>query len=143
MRQSGSPINWTRREMLRRMGGGFGILGLAGVLAEEMGPSVGAASDLAKVNPLAPKLPHFGARAKRVIFLFMNGGPSHVDTFDPKPMLAKHQGDRPPAAVKTGRRNAGGLMSSPFVFHKCGQSGIEVSEIFPEIGKCIDEVCVI
>ena len=74
----------TRRDWLRRMGGGFGALGLAGVLASEA---------KAAVNPLAPKAPHFAPKAKRVIFLFMNGGPSHVDTFDPKPMLAT-QGQR-------------------------------------------------
>ena len=73
----------TRRDWLRRMGGGFGALGLAGVLASEA--KAGAS------NPLAPKAPHFAPRAKRVIFLFMNGGPSHVDTFDPKPMLATHE----------------------------------------------------
>src|SRR5262249_57160710 len=87
-----------------------------------------------------PKLPHHEAKAKRIIFLFMNGGPSHVDTFDPKPALDRHHGEEPPQG---GTRKGRKLMRSPFAFHKCGQSGVEVSEIFPEIGRCIDDVCVI
>src|SRR5437763_14125316 len=87
------PLGLTRREVLCRIGGGFGALGLAsiradaGLLAAEATIAPGRAS-----KPLAPKPPHFPARAKRVIFLFMNGGPSHVDTFDPKPTLEKYQG---------------------------------------------------
>jgi hypothetical protein len=96
-------------------------------------------------NPLDPKPAHFPARAKRVIFLFMNGGPSHVDTFDPKPLLAKYHGQRPPALnqINTMRPGNGTLMQSPFAFKKCGQSGIEVSEIYPEVGSCIDDICVL
>ena len=93
----------TRRDWLRRMGGGFGALGLAGVLASEA---------KAAVNPLAPKAPHFAPRAKRVIFLFMNGGPSHVDTFDPKPMLATRSGEAAPESVRKGRNGGGKLMPS-------------------------------
>src|SRR5687768_4252985 len=85
----------TRREMLRRLGGGFGALGLASVLAAD--------APAASADPLAPKAGHLPARAKRVIFLFMNGGPSHVDTFDPKPALEKHHGQDPPKSVN--RRN--------------------------------------
>jgi hypothetical protein len=129
---------FTRREMLRRMGGGFGVVGLAGVLADELG-----VSGQARANPLAPKLPHFAPRARRVIFLFMNGGPSHVDTFDPKPALARYNGGPPPDKLKTGRKQQGKLMASPFKFEKRGESGIEVSELFPELGKVIDEVCVV
>src|SRR5437763_14574225 len=92
---------WTRRDWLRRMGGGFGALGLAGVLAGDSRGAAHAATATAatpatSLNPLAPKLPHFAPRAKRVIFLFMNGGPSHVDTFDPKPLLNQHNGEKPP-----------------------------------------------
>jgi hypothetical protein len=137
------PAPISRREMLRNLGGGFGTLGLAGVLAgggylsgtAEVAPSRAA-------GPLAPKPTHFPARARRVIFLFMNGGPSHVDTFDPKPALAKYNGQDPPkagASRKAGRK----LMQSPFRFDRHGASGIEVSEIFPEIGACIDDVCVV
>src|SRR5439155_7514627 len=114
----------SRREMLRRIGGGFGAVGLAGVLAGE------TRAEAPPPGPLAPKPGHFPARAKRVIFLFMNGGPSHVDTFDPKPGLAEFHGkDAPPAAV--GARVKGKLMKSPFEFRKAGASGIEISELFP------------
>src|SRR5438067_1507710 len=87
----------SRRDVLRRIGGGFGALGLASVFAESGLLPAGAAEAIAvsgarASNPLAPRPPHFPARAKRVIFLFMNGAPSHVDTFDPKPMLTKHNG---------------------------------------------------
>jgi hypothetical protein len=123
----------SRRELLRDVGAGFGALGLAGVLSSE--------SAAATTGPLAPKLGHFKARAKRVIYLFMNGGPSHVDTFDPKPMLAKEDGKTP--GKDTTRKSGGKLMASPFKFNKHGQSGIEVSEIFPEVGSCIDDICVL
>jgi uncharacterized protein DUF1501 len=128
---------FTRRDMLRTIGGGFGALGLAGVLAEE--------ARAESANPLAPRSPHFAPKAKRVIFLFMNGGPSHVDTFDPKPMLTKYNGQRPPAlnSINTMRPQTSALMQSPFAFSPCGQSGLEVSEIYPEVGKCIDDICVI
>jgi hypothetical protein len=128
----------SRRQLLRQVGAGFGTLGLAGVLAAEANAAITHGAP--KAGPLSPKPGHFPARAKRVIFLFMNGAPSHVDTFDPKPGLAKNDGKDPPEG--TGRK-AGKLMKSPFAFHKCGRSGIEVSEIFPEIGKCIDDVCVV
>jgi hypothetical protein len=129
----------TRREMLRRVGTGFGTLGLAGVLADA--GLLAAAS----TNPLAPKQPHFPAKAKRVIHLFMNGGPSHVDTFDPKPALTKYHGQRPSAlnGIDTKRQGNTTLMKSPFEFKRWGKSGIEVSEIYPEIGKCIDDICVV
>ena len=125
---------WTRREMLHRTGTGLGALGHAGLLAQ---------ATQAAVNPLAPKVAHFAPRAKHVIHLFMNGGPSQVDTFDPKPALTKHHGEQPPGANLKTERRTGGLFKSPFAFHKCGQSGLEVSEIFPEVGKCIDDICVI
>jgi hypothetical protein len=134
-------LSMTRREMLRRIGGGFGVLGLAGVLQS----TCNAASGAADTNPLALRQSHFPARAKRIIFLFMNGGPSHVDTFDPKPSLAKYNGQRPAAlnAINTGRPAKTTLMQSPFKFAKHGQSGIEVSEIYPEIASCIDDICVL
>jgi len=132
------PIS--RRDMLRRVGAGFGCLGLASVLAKPQ-----AALAVGDTNPLAPKAPHFAPKATRVIFLFMNGGPSHVDTFDPKPALAKYHGQRPAAlnAINTMRQGNRTLMQSPFKFNRCGQSGIEVSEIYPEIGQCMDDICVI
>src|SRR3954464_13573024 len=121
----------TRREMLRRMCGGMGMVGLAGML-----PRIAAAGGL---GPVA----HFAPKAKRVIFLFMNGGPSHIDTFDPKPELTKHHGEAPPNGLGKGRQSGRVLMRSPFKFEKRGKSGIEVSELYPELSTCIDDLCVI
>ena len=138
------PLN--RRQMLCKIGGGFGALGLATMLADGglLAPTAAAAESPRPDNPLAPKPPHFAPRAKRVIFLFMNGGPSQADTFDPKPALEKYKGTRPDVVAKgTDRAKGGGLMPSPFKFEKYGQSGIEVSELFPNIAKCIDDICVI
>ncbi|WP_149112622.1 DUF1501 domain-containing protein [Limnoglobus roseus] len=126
---------FTRRELLARTGTGLGALGLASLLAQD------ATAEAA--SPLAPKVAHFPAKAKHVIHLFMNGGPSQVDTFDPKPALKKFHGQQPTTAGLKTERKTGGLYQSPFAFKKCGKSGIEVSEIFPEIGKCIDDICVI
>ena len=124
-----------RRDMLRRAGGGFASIGLAGVLADQ--------GLLAAESPLVPKPPHTKPKAKRIIHLFMNGGPSQVDTFDPKPALEKYHGQRPPGAERKTERRTGGLFKSPFKFKQSGQSGIPVSEIFPEVAKCIDDICVI
>jgi len=94
-------------------------------------------------GPLAPKKPHFPAKAKRVIHLFMNGGPSHVDTFDPKPLLQKLAGKPLPMTNLPTERKTGAAFPSPYQFKKYGKSGIEVSEIFPHVGECIDDICVI
>jgi hypothetical protein len=126
----------TRRDWLRRMGGGFGALGLAGVLASE-------AKAAPAMNPLAPKAPHFAPKAKRVIFLFMNGGPSHVDTFDPKPMLATRSGEPAPESVRKGRNGAGKLMPSNFKFARYGRAGIDISELYPKVAERADDLCVI
>ena len=133
----------SRREMLARVGTGLGSLGLAALLAQEQDLSAAAPPVVSGKNPLAPKRPHFAGRAKRVIHLFMNGGPSQVDTFDPKPALAKYNGQSPPGAGRKTERQTRGLMMSPFSFARCGKSGLEVSELFPEIGKCADDLCVI
>lgn len=122
----------TRREALKFVGNGFGMLGLASVLHGEGGG-----------GPLAPRAPHFPAKAKNVIFLFLNGGISQVDTFDPKPMLIKHDGEPMPGPKIKTDRASGNLMRSPFTFKKYGKSGIEVSEIFPKVGAMIDDFCVI
>jgi Protein of unknown function (DUF1501) len=151
MRDDGCSLGTvTRRQWLRRMGGGFGALGLAGVLADELKAASSSSSFKTPHrpmtgNPLAPLAGHFPARAKRVIFLFMNGGPSHVDTFDPKPMLSRHDGGPAPEglAKKTGRKNVAKLMGSPFRFDRHGASGIEVSELYPEVAGCIDDICVV
>ena len=122
----------TRRDALCTMGTGFGMLGFAGLLRGELAR-----------NPLEPKQPHFAPKAKRVIFLFLNGGPSQVDTFDPKPMLAKFNGQPMPTPNLKTERKTGNLLRSPFTFKKYGQSGIELSEIFPHLGECVDDLCVI
>src|SRR5262249_39519079 len=93
-------------------------------------------------GPLAPKPTHFPAKAKHVIFLFMNGGPSHVDTFDPKPGLVQYNGQDPPKAGAS-REEGRELMRSPFRFDRYGRNGIEVSELFPHLGGCIDDICVL
>jgi hypothetical protein len=134
--------NLSRRDLLCRLGGGFGTIALANVLADA---GLLAAATAAPNNPLAPKPPHFPARAKRLIFLFMNGGPSHVDTFDPKSALTRRSGEPLPEGIRNGmsRRDTTPLLASPFKTQRYGQSGIEATEIYPEIGSCIDDICVI
>ena len=126
-----------RRQMLRQFANGFGMLGLASLLADE-------ARGNATGDPLTVKQPHYPAKAKRLIFLFMSGGPSHIDTFDPKPRLQRDNGKplpfEQPKLVRTRTTN---LLQSPFKFAKQGQSGIEVSELFPHLSRHIDDLCVI
>ena len=129
----------TRRQILHTMGTGFGSAALAQVLAQGGLP----AKQLGPQNPLLPKAPHFAPKAKHVIFLFLNGGPSQVDTFDPKPMLTKFNGQPMPAGNLKTERKTGNLLKSPFSFQKYGASGIEFSEIFPKLGACADDLCVI
>jgi hypothetical protein len=124
--------HFTRRDALRHMGSGFGMLSLAHLLGD----------NARAAGMLAPKSPHFPARAKRVVFLFLNGAPSHIDTFDPKPELTKHDGEMAPDAYKAAA-GLGPLMGTPFTFRKYGQSGIEVSELFPKVAEHIDDCCVI
>lgn len=133
----------SRRHWLSRMGTGFGTLGLASVLAESGLLGQSAAQAAAATNPLAPRSPHFARRAKRVIFLFMNGGPSHVDTFDPKPALEKYAGQQPEELTKNYQRKVGKLFPSPFKFQKHGENGVDVSELYPRLASVIDDICVI
>ncbi len=130
----------SRRACLARLGGGIGTLGLAGVLAQDQ--SAWAATEAA-VNPLAPKVPHFAPKAKRIIHLFMNGGPSHVDTFDPKPALKEYAGQQPEELTKNYPRSVGKLFPSPFKFTQHGENGIAVSELYPHVANVIDDICVI
>jgi hypothetical protein len=118
----------SRRDLLRRAGMGFGLLGLAGTLhaAGRLSPT--------------PRT-HFSPRAKRVIFLFMNGGPSHVDTFDPKPALQKYVGEKP--SGKLARAPQAGFAPSPFQFRPHGRGGVVLSELFPNLALCADDLCVI
>jgi len=123
----------SRREMLERSASGFGMLGLMSLLGK--GQLVGSGS-------LATAAVHPAPRAKRVIFLFMNGGPSHVDTFDPKPALKRVEGQQPSGKLYRGSKGTG-FMPSPFQFSQHGQSGMHVSETLPEMAKVIDECTVI
>ncbi len=134
-------ISLSRRQLLRCAGAGFGSLALAALLNDETSAAaVGSESADVAGNTLSPKRPHFAARAKRVIFLFMPGGPSQVDTFDPKPRLTQDNGHPSPKAYRGQTRN---LLASPWKFQKFGQSGIEVSELFPHTAARIDDICVI
>ncbi len=143
-----SPAFWSRREWLTRAGTGFGLLGLSQILAEQgllaadATPS-NAAAPARALSPLAERAPHYAARAKRVIFLFMNGGPSHVDTFDPKPALQQYAGQKPEELTKNYPRQIGPLFPTPFKFAQHGQAGIPVSELYPHVAEVIDEICVI
>ncbi len=130
----------TRREALRRCGMGLGAVALAPLLQDA--GHLEAASLPDNINPLAPKSAPLPAKAKRVLHLFMNGGASHVDTFDPKPSLQKFAGKPIPITLKTERRT-GAAFPSPFKFQKFGQSGTEVSEIFSNVGECVDDLCII
>jgi hypothetical protein len=129
------PIS--RRAVLRQTCCGFGTLGLTGLLSQLSGAE--------RVNPLAPRAPDFPARAKRVIFLFMHGGVSSVDTFDHKSALVRYDGKplpfKRPLTFAEGK--VGGLMKSAWQFRPYGQSGIEVSDLFPNVGSCIDDICVV
>ena len=133
----------TRRDFLQRCGIGFGALGLTAMLGPQLlGAEAGEAAGFNVNNPLAPRAPHFPAKAKRVIHIFANGGPSQVDTFDPKPELTKYHGKPIPLELKT-ERKTGAAYKSPFAFKKYGQSGIEVSELFPHVAESIDDIAVI
>jgi Protein of unknown function (DUF1501) len=131
-----SPL-LSRRQMLMRSAGGFGYFALSALMAEEQARA-------AVMNPLLAKQPQFPARAKRVIFLFMKGGPSHVDTFDPKPLLQRDDGKKfPYAEPRVKFAETGLLLKSPWKFKQYGQSGLPVSELFPNVAKCVDDLCIL
>ncbi|MCH2060821.1 MAG: DUF1501 domain-containing protein [Verrucomicrobiales bacterium] len=125
---------FSRREFLNRVGMGFGALAASQLFNDNAS---------AAINPLAAKTPHFPARAKAVIHLFMNGGPSQVDTFDPKPALTKYDGKKLPIDYLKTERPTGAALKSPFTFSRYGKSGLEISELFPNVAKSADELCVI
>src|SRR5262245_1559783 len=125
----------SRRDLLRRSGLGVGLIGLAAVLADD--------APAAPASALTPRPPHFPGKAKRLVHLFMDGGPSHADTFDPKPALDKYHGKPLPNPNLRTERKTAGAMRSPFKFRKCGKSGVEVSELFARTGELVDEICVI
>lgn len=132
----------TRREFLQRCGMGMGTLGLATLLGDAGLPTP-ALAETGDLNPLAPKSPHFPAKAKHVIHIFLNGGASHVDTFDPKPALTKYAGKAIPSGNLQTERKTGAAFPSPFGFKRYGQSGLEISDIFAELGTCADDLCII
>ena len=121
---------FTRRDFLHRTAAGFGMVGLSGLLG-----SRAFAEDAARQT-------HFAPKAKRVIFMFLNGGPSHVDTFDPKPALKTHEGKQPEGELYRKYKGTG-FVPSPLQFAKHGRSGIEVSESLPNLASVIDDCCVI
>ncbi|MGB8165997.1 MAG: DUF1501 domain-containing protein [Chthoniobacteraceae bacterium] len=127
----------TRRTMLQRSAAGFGYLALQAMLGREKAQAV-------VDNPLAPKATHFPSKAKRVVFIFMKGGPSHVDTFDPKPLLQRDHGK--PYPFKQPRvqfAETGKLLKSPWSFKQYGQSGLPVSELFPNVAQHVDDLCIV
>src|SRR5262245_19381656 len=134
----------SRRDFLRRAGGGFGMLALTSILAEQ---GLLAQEDSSALNPLAPRRPHFRGTAERVIFLFMSGGPSHLELFDPKPDLQRLHGQPLPASfgpVATRRNVARNrLLGTRRTFRKYGQAGIDVSDWLPHTAQCVDDICVL
>ena len=133
-----------RRQLLHRCGAGFGALALSDMIARSglcAGESAADARGTMASNPLASRAPHFPARAKRVIFLFMHGGPSHVDTFDYKPELIKHHGQPLPfEKPRIQFAQTGNLLRSPWKFRRYGQCGAWVSDLFPHVGRCVDDI---
>ncbi len=136
MQPQGIEARASRREALKQMGAGFGWLALTSLLAEEATAS----------GPLALREPHFAPRAKRIIMLFMFGGPSHIDTFDPKPLLNRDSGKPLPFAkprIISFPRRGGDLIGSPFEFKQHGQSGAYVSELFPHVAGIVDDLAIV
>ena len=131
----------TRRDLLKRSALGLGSLGLIGLLQDDQ-QLHGAEPGLGSPTSLTAKSPHFPGRAKRVIHFFLNGGPSHVDTFDPKPALVKYAGKTLPQNLRT-ERKTGAAFPSPFEFKRYGESGIEVSELFSRTAAHIDDIAVV
>ena len=127
------PAMLSRRAALQSTGAGIGMLALANLL-----PSICGASP----SDAKPK-PHFAPKAKRIIHLFMNGGPFQCDLFDPKPMLNQFAGQKPPEADLRTERPTGSLMAVPYAFSKHGNSGLEISELLPQTATCADDLCVI
>src|SRR5205085_12168206 len=130
----------TRRQLLRRAAGGFGAIALSAMLAEQA-----AAEQRREADPLAPKLPHHPARAKRVIFLYMRGGVSHIDTFDPKPKAVADHGKTLTVDNWQGRlgKFTRYLCKPRWAFRPGGKCGTEVSDLFPHVRGMVDELCVI
>src|SRR5215472_6228820 len=136
--KSGMPVS--RRDALCRIGSGFGMLAFSDMISDSLARA-GVTTD--SDGALEPRKLDFPARAKRVIFLYMNGGLSQVDSFDPKPALEKYHGQPLPGGSIATERKTGTLMKSPFTYKKYGKCGMEVSELFPYVGECADDICFI
>ena len=133
----------TRRDALCRIGNGFGMLAFAGMVGESLATAATLVSPQLDAKVRASGGLHHAAKAKHIIFLFMNGGLSQVDSFDPKPVLDKYHGQPLPGGTIATERKTGALMRSPFTFKKYGQCGMDVSELFPHLGGCADDICFI
>jgi len=132
-----TPV-FSRRDLLKVAANGFGLLALGDLLSRADNTPIDAQ------NPLLERKPHFAPRAKRIIFLFMHGGPSQVDTFDPKPLLTRDSGKPYPGQKpRVQFATTGNLLGSPWKFREYGESGLEISDLFPEVGRCADDLCVI
>lgn len=139
----------SRREFLAKSAHGFGALALGSLLQSETSRAF-ASDSTASQNPLAPKPPHFAPKAKSVIYLYMTGGPSQVDTFDPKPELKRYDGQPLPESFQSSelklqfmKASDGKLMGSPFKFDKHGESGLEISEIFSKLSTHADDLAIV
>ena len=131
----------SRRQMLKDSAGGLGALALSWLTAQ---PLMASGGNLPPVHNLLPKQPHFAPKAKRIVFVFLGGGPSQMDLMDPKPMLTKYNGQPIPISVTQRATNkTANLMASPYKFQKYGQSGIELSELLPGLSKVVDDIAVI
>ncbi len=143
--KQGADDGLNRRSLLKSAAAGFGGLALSGLFADEVAAMNLSDAAKASLNPLAEKLPHFAPRAKRVIFLFMHGGPSQMDTFDYKPQLQKDDNKPMPFAgprvTFAGKNKLGKLLGSPFKFKQYGQCGKWVSSLFPHVGSVVDDLC--
>ena len=127
----------SRRAFVESLCGGFGAIGLAGMLRAGTGSTGGPSTGSGPIGP------HFAPKAKHIIFLFLTGGPSHIDMFDPKPVLRKYAGQRPDSVDLRTERMTGGLLPSPFEFKRRGHSGAEISELLPKLSGVADELCII
>jgi hypothetical protein len=144
------PCKKTRREFLWQSGNGFFGTALTYLLARDgffnSAPGQGAVSRQIAQAPMSPRIAHMPAKAKACIFLYMVGGPSHIDTFDPKPLLVEKNGQQfsfPGTTGAMSQKSSGQLKGAPWAFPHCGKSGVQVSELFPHLGRCIDDVAVI
>jgi hypothetical protein len=140
------PTLPTRRALLKTSAVGFGHLALTALLGRQANaePAASSIASPLAAGPLAPKAPHLPARAKRIVFLFMKGGPSHLDTFDPKPLLDRDHGKPPPFELpKVTFAKQGNLLKSPWKFKQYGQSGLPVSDLFPNVARHIDDLCIL